>query len=181
MRATAFALLLLTSTSHAEPAWVFSGGVGRSWPEFVPTGYRTLDAGIGGFAAVSVPVYTLPDQPISVELGGRVAAAYMSGQQFAGSISNEYQYLSFGGLAQAGLVFRERAWFALAAGLHHARIKDAASSNETTTHGDDSYTLAAEVGVDLYSGLGLYVNTSYLGDGGMTIGVGVAFRLVTGP
>src|SRR5438105_974002 len=112
MRAATIALLLLTATAHAEPQWVFSGGVGRSWPDFVPAGYHTLDAGIGGFAAVGVPVYTLPDRSISIELGGRVAAEYMSGQQFATNISNQYQYLSFGGLAQGNLVFRQRAWLA---------------------------------------------------------------------
>ncbi len=182
MRAIAIALLLLTTTAHADPQWVFGGGVGRTWAEFVPTGYKTLDAGLGGYLSVGAPVYTTADHAWSVEAGGRVFGEYMTGQQFpTGSISNEYEYLSLGGLAQGTLVVRQRAWLALGVGFQHQRIHDSAASNAVTTSGDDSYAFAAELGADIYSGVGLFVNTMYLGDSGWTLGAGLAFRFDTGP
>jgi hypothetical protein len=182
LRATAIALVLLTATAHAEPLWVFSGGIGRDWATFTPTGYKTLDAGLGGFLTVGVPVVTTADKLWSFELGGRVQAAYMNGQQFMNSsLSNDYEYLSFGGLAEATLVFHDQGWVSLGGGYHHARIHDSAASTKSTDDGADSYTVAAELGGTIYSGLGLYGDAIYLGDGGWVIGLGVAFRFDTGP
>ena len=176
------AVLLIAATAHADPDWAFSGGVGRVWPQFVPSGgYKTLDAGIGGFLAVGGPVYSLPQYSLSVELAGRLASEYMSGQQFAGATSDTYGYLSFGGLAEGRLVYSQRAWVSLAGGYHHARIHNSTLASMATTDGDDSYILCAEVGGDIYAGLGLYVNTVYLGAGGATIGAGISFRIVPGP
>lgn len=182
LRAIAIALVLMTSAAHADPEWVFSGGIGRDWATFVPSGYYTLDAGLGGFLTVGVPVYTMPDHAWSLELGGRVAAAYMNGKQFATTtLSNDYEYLSFGGLAQATVVYDQRGWLALAGGYHHARIHDSAASHSTTDDGADSYTLDAELGGTIYSGVGLYGDATYLGQGGWVLGLGVAFRFDTGP
>ena len=182
LRATLAALVLLTATAHADPQWIFSGGIGRDWALFTPSGYQSLDAGLGGFLTVGLPLFTTPDKLWSVELGGRVQAAYMNGKQFMNtSLSNDYEYLSFGGLAEATVVYHEQGWASLAGGYHHARIHDSAASHSTTDEGADSYTLAAEIGGTIYSGVGLYGDAIYLGDGGWVLGVGVAFRFDTGP
>lgn len=182
LRASVIALVLLTATAHADPEWIFSGGLGRDWATFTPSGYKSLDAGLGGFLTVGLPVYTTPDKMWSLELGGRVGFAYMTGQQFTtSSLSNEYEYLSFSGLGQATVVYHQHVWAALAGGYQHARIHDAAASSSTTDSGADSYTVAAEVGGDIYSGVGLFGDAIYLGEGGWVLGLGIAFRFDTGP
>jgi len=181
LRATAIALVLLTSVAHADTDWVMSGGIGPDWALFTPMGYKSLDRGLGGFLTVGVPVYTTPDKMWTLELGGRVAAAYMKGEQFTtSSLSNDYEYLSFSGLAQATIVYQQRVWGGLAGGYQHARIHDAAASSSTTDGGADSYTASAEVGGVIYSGVGLFGDAVYLGEGGWVLGLGVAFRFDTG-